>query len=104
MIRAGTLNHTLVLQRRTETVTPAGAVAEIWTDFATIRAERVSSAANLADQPYGEAGKAKLQFRIRHFHGLSTADRVIYRGQPFAIVEIGEFGRRLMELTCEVPK
>lgn len=103
-MRAGTLNHTLVLQRRTETVTPAGAVAVTWTDFATVRAERLASAAMLSGMPYGEAEKARLQFRIRHFHGLSTADRVIYRGEPFAIVEIGEFGRRLMELTCEVPK
>ena len=53
---------------------------------------------------YGEAAKASLLFRIRHFHGLTTNNRLIYRGQAFGITNLVELGRRVMELHCEVLK
>lgn len=103
-MRAGLLSHTITLQRPTETVSAAGTVTTSWADFATIRAELVTHSIANTDMAYGEAAKALLVFRIRHFHGLSTSDRLIYRGQPYCIANLVEPDRRTMELHCEVLK
>lgn len=103
-MRAGLLAHTITLQRATETVSAAGTVSNGWIDFATLRAEVVTHAVTDTDRTYGEAAKAALVFRIRHFHGLTTDDRLVYRGQAYAITNLVELGRRVMELHCEVLK
>lgn len=103
-MRAGLLSHTITLQRATETVSPAGTVSNGWTNFATVRAELVTHALADADMAYGEAAKAELVFRIRHFHGLTSDDQLIYRGQGYVITKLVELGRRVMELHCEVLK
>lgn len=103
-MRAGLLSHTIVLQRATEAVSAAGTVTTTWTDFATVRAELVTLSIADTGMAYGEAAKASLVFRIRHFHGLTTDDRLAYRGQAYAITNLVELGRRVMELYCEVVK
>ena len=103
-MRAGLLSHTITLQRGTETVSAAGTVATAWTNFATVRAELVTHSIADTGMAYGEAAKASLVFRIRHFHGLTTDDRLVYRGQAFGITNLVELGRRAMELHCEVLK
>jgi SPP1 family predicted phage head-tail adaptor len=104
VIRAGLLSHTITLQRATETVSAAGTVAETWADFATVRAELVTLSFADAGMAYGEAAKGALVFRIRHFHGLTVRDRVLYRGQAYEITNLAELGRTVMELRCEVVK
>jgi SPP1 family predicted phage head-tail adaptor len=103
-MRAGLLSHSIILQRATEVVSAAGTVTTTWTDFATIRAELVTHSIADTGMAYGEAAKASLVFRIRHFHGVTTNDRLVYRGQGYAITNLVELGRRLMELSCEVLK
>lgn len=103
-MRSGLLKHTLTFQRASETVNAAGTVATTWTNFATVRAELVTHAIADADMAFGEAAKASLVFRIRHFHGLTSNDRLIYRGQAYGIANLVELGQRVMELTCEVVK
>jgi SPP1 family predicted phage head-tail adaptor len=103
-MRAGLLSHTITLQRGTETMSAAGTATKSWVDFATIRAELVTQSVADTDLAYGEAAKASLAFRIRHFHGLSTNDRLIYHGQPYCITRLVEPDRRAMELHCEVLK
>tara|TARA_R100000365_G_C2702992_1_gene40875 strand:+ start:72 stop:383 length:312 start_codon:yes stop_codon:yes gene_type:complete len=103
-MRAGLLSHTITLQRATETVSAAGTVTTTWADFATIRAELVTHSIAETGMAFGEAAKASLVFRIRHFHGLTTDDQLIYRGQAYAITNLVELGRRAMELHCEVLK
>lgn len=104
-MRAGLLSHTIILQRASETVNAAGTVTTTWTDFAVLRAERVSNVFAEVARAYGEGDGADLVFRIRHFHGLTHRDRLIYRGQPYNITSIVELGqRKVMELRCGVPE
>ncbi len=101
-MRAAQLSHTITLQRAAEQVSAAGTVTAIWTDYATIRAELVTHSIADTGMAYGEAAKASLVFRIRHFHGVTVDDRLVYRGQAYAITNMVELGRRVMELSCEV--
>lgn len=101
-MRAGQLSHTITLQRATEAVSAAGTVTTTWADFATIRAELVTHSIADTGMAFGEAAKASLVFRTRHFHGITTNDRLVYRGQAFGITNLVELGRRVMELSCEV--
>lgn len=102
-MRAGRLDRTIILQRETETVSPAGTVTSTWTDFAILRAELVSNVFAEVARAYGDGEGADLVLRIRHYHGLTTKDRLVYAGQPYGINAIVELGRRrAMELRCEV--
>lgn len=103
-MRAGLLKHTITLQRGTQTVSASGTVSNHWTDFATIRAELVTHSIADTGMAYGEAAKSALVFRIRHFHGLKTDDRLIFRGETYQITTLAELGTRIMELSCEVVK
>lgn len=101
-MRAGLLKHTVTLQRSTQTVSDSGSLSNRWTDYATVRAELVTHSIADAGMAYGEAAKSALVFRIRHFHGLTCDDRLIYRGQAYEITKLAELGNRVMELVCEV--
>ena len=104
-MRAGRLDRTIILQRESESVSPAGTVTSTWTDFAVLRAEPISSTFADLERAYGASKGADLVLRIRHYHGLTTKDRVVYAGQPYGISGIVELGRRrAMELRCEVVK
>lgn len=103
-MRAGLLKHTITLQRGTQTVSKSGTVSNRWTDFATIRAELVTHSIADTGMTFGEAAKATLVFRIRHFHGLTTDDRLTFRGETYQITTLAELGNRIMELSCEVVK
>lgn len=103
-MRAGQLSHTITLQRATEAVSAAGTVTTTWADLGTTRAEQVTHSVADTGMAFGEAAKASLVFRIRHFHGITTDDRLVYRGQAYAITNLVELGRRVMELSCEVVK
>lgn len=104
-MRAGKLDRTIILQREAEHVGAAGTVTRTWADFAVIRAELVSSVTGDTGMAYGEADKAATVFRIRYFHGLTTKDRVVYRGTAYDLTGIVELGRnRALELRCEVAR
>jgi SPP1 family predicted phage head-tail adaptor len=103
-MRAGQLSHTITLQRATNGVSAAGTVTTTWADFATMRAELITHSISDTGMAFGEAAKASLVFRIRHFHGITTDDRLVYRGQAYGITNTVELGRRVMELHCEVLK
>jgi SPP1 family predicted phage head-tail adaptor len=101
-MRAGKLDRTLTLQRLTRAVSPAGTVSEAWADFATVRAELVSSAVTEAAAGFGEADNSALVFRIRYRRDLTTEHRVIYEGRALDLTGILELGRRrALELRCE---
>lgn len=102
MIRSGKLDRTITLQRKAETISPAGTVSDAWADFATVRAELLRAAyADQATKP-GEGQGAAIAFRLRYVAGVSTADRLLYDGQPYGIKTVHEFGRRrFLEIECE---
>lgn len=102
-MRAGRLDRTITLQRQSEIVSPAGTVTSTWADFAVLRAELLSNLSANVARAYGEGEGADMVFRIRHYHGLSTTDQVVYAGTRYAISAIVELGRRrAMELRCKV--
>ncbi len=104
-MRSGNLDRTIILQRQTDHVSAAGTVSHTWADFAVVRGELVSNGITENGFAYGEADTAATVFRIRYFHGLTTKDRLIYRGEPYDLTGIVELGRnRALELRCEASK
>lgn len=99
MIRAGKLDRTITLQRKTETVSDSGGVVTAWTDFATVRAEIVQQSASEFLTGYGEAEAGTVIFRIRYLAGITTSDQIMFDGTAYNIKEIAEIGRRrILEL------
>lgn len=94
VIRAGSLDRRITLERESSTVTPSGGVMKAWTPLATVSAELVRRKADEIPTGFGEAENGTVQFRIRYFPGLTTADRIAYDGKFFGIKEITEIGRR----------
>lgn len=99
MIRSGKLDRQITIERQTETVAESGAVSEMWTPVATVRAELVQRSADEYLTGYGEAETSNAVFRIRYLAGVTTADRVTYDGTRYDVDEIVELGRkRALEL------
>lgn len=92
-MRAGKLDRTITIQRRTETKHGPNVVSA-WTDFATVRAEIVQQSASEFLTSFGEAETGTVIFRIRYLGGITTADRIIYDGRAHDLKEIAEIGRR----------
>lgn len=93
-MRAGKLDRTIAIERKTETVSPAGTVVTAWTNLATVRAEIVTQSASEFLTGFGEAENGTIVFRVRYLAGITTADRVTYAGQAYDLKEITEIGRR----------
>ncbi|GAA4111182.1 phage head closure protein [Aminobacter aganoensis] len=93
-MRAGKLDRTITIERKSEAVSDSGAVVAAWTPVATVRAEIVTSAASEFLTGFGEAESGNIAFRIRYLAGITTADRVTYAGQVYDLKEVTEIGRR----------
>jgi SPP1 family predicted phage head-tail adaptor len=93
-MRAGKLDRTITLERKSETVSDSGAIVPAWTNIATVRAQIVTQSAVEFLTGFGEAESGTIVFRIRYLPGITTADRVSYAGQAYNIKEITEIGRR----------
>lgn len=93
-MRAGKLDRTIIIERKSETVSDSGSVVASWTHFATARAEIVTQSASEFLTGYGEAEAGTIIFRLRHLSGITTADRVLYNGAAHDLKEIIEVGRR----------
>lgn len=93
-MRAGKLDRTITLQRKTESISDSGAVVSAWTDIVTVRAEVVQQSATEFLTGYGEAETGTVIFRIRYLAGITTADQIMFDGTSYNIKEIAEIGRR----------
>ncbi len=93
-MRAGKLDRTITIERKTETVSPTGAVVSAWLNIATVRAEIVTQSASEFLTGFGEAENGTIVFRVRYLAGITTADRVAYAGQVYDLKEVTEIGRR----------
>lgn len=94
MIRAGKLDRTIAIERKSETVSETGAAVATWMNIATVRAEIVTQAASEFLTGFGEAENGTIVFRVRYLPGITTADRVSYGGKVYDLKEITEIGRR----------
>lgn len=93
-MRAGKLDRTISIERKTETVHETGAVVTDWLAVATVRAEVVTHSADEFLTGFGEAENGNVIFRIRYLPGVTTAHRVTYDGKVYDLKEVIEVGRR----------
>ena len=94
MMQSGKLQQPIELQRMIETVQPSGAVSQVWTTYATGRAELRQAGVSEFLVTLGEGSATNAVFVIRWLPGVSVSDRVIHGGKVWNIVAIAEIGRR----------
>lgn len=98
-MRSGRLRHVITIQRSTTVIDEAGVPIPTWENLATLRAgiERQSSEESIRNQ--GAVEEEVVVFHTRYLDGLTTADRIVWSGQPHSIREIAPDARhRSMEL------
>lgn len=95
MIAAGKLDRIITVERLTETVEASGAVSEVWTPIATIRAELVQQTAQEFLAGTAEGERINAVFRIRWRSDLVLGDRIIHAGIAYNLKEVAEIGRRI---------
>lgn len=93
-MRGGKLDSTIVLQRSTHTVDPAGTPTFEWTDIATVRAEIVQSGTEEFLRAYGASDENLTLFRMRYVDGITNADRILFGGAVFNLRKVTEIRRR----------
>lgn len=94
MMDSGKLQSRIELQRMTETVQPSGAVSNVWTTYATGRAELRQAGVSEFLATFGEGSATNAVFVIRWLPGVSVSDRINHAGKFWNIVAIAEIGRR----------
>ncbi|WP_316227878.1 MULTISPECIES: head-tail adaptor protein [unclassified Bradyrhizobium] len=100
-MRAGNLDRVIELQRRSTGLDLYGTPIDVWTTFATMRAQLLANATDDRDGARGKASDAVLTFRMRWL-GVTLENRVVYQGSQFTISQTKEIGRRVgLDLTCE---
>jgi len=93
-MEAGKLQHRIELQRLAETIAPSGHVQQVWTTYATGRAELRQAGVSEFLTTFGEGVSNNAVFVIRWVPGVSVADRILHGGKGWNIVAIAEIGRR----------
>jgi len=101
-MRAGKLDKVITLQRTTYQDDGYGGQIPINDDYATMRAQVVQASTEEFLRAWGTSTETAIIFRIRYLAELRPADRVVYDGQGFDIVEMKPIGRnRGWELRCK---
>lgn len=95
MLAAGSLFHTVTIERETKTRTPSRGTVSAWTEIATTRAEVVKSSSADFLTGFGTAQQGTIIFRIRWRDGLTGAERIVFNGRAYQIKEIADIGRRV---------
>lgn len=101
-IQAGRLDREITIQRAAETIDAAGSIQTTWTPLADMRAALLKTSIVDVAGESGSTTKARLTFQVRYLEGITLNDRIIYRGDSYAIKEIREIGRnRCLEIDAE---
>lgn len=100
-MKAGRLTETIQIQRRAEEINDFGTPSTVWRPFATVRAERIDQSTEEFMRTFGTSDEEAVVFRIRFVDGMSNADRVLWKGEPFDIKQVTPIGRRKgFDLRC----
>ncbi len=94
MMQSGKLQSQIELQRMAETVQRSGAVSNIWTTYATGRAELRQAGVSEFLAAFGEGSATNAVFVIRWLPGVSVSDWINHAGKFWNIVAIAEIGRK----------
>jgi head-tail adaptor len=98
MMRAGSLDRTIIVQRPTTTLDLYGVPATTWATVATMRAQLRT----YSKDDRTNATDETLTFRCRWLDSVTLEHRVSYQGEAFKLAKIVEIGRRVgLDLTCE---
>lgn len=102
MIAAGEYDQRITLQAPTESQSAIGEVTRTWSDVATVWAKVVT----VRGAEFLAAAQAQfrvdLRVRIRWRDGVNNKMRIVWGGQPYAVREVMDGGRRreYIELLC----
>lgn len=100
MIRAGSLDRTIVVGRVSNVVTDDGTPVPTWTDVAVLRAQLLTNTADDTAHESGAVTTTTRTFRTR-WADVLVGDRVTYAGTQYEVVEVVEIGRREgLDLRC----
>lgn len=103
-MKSGQLRHVVTIQRMQSNLDEFGGAVETWADLATLRAGLGPMTALEAQDAGGAQDVVRVVFKTRFFGGVTLADRVIWRGLPYAIKGLsgGDFAAGDgLEITCE---
>lgn len=93
-MQAGKLQHRIELQRQTETLSPSRKAQQVWTTYATGKAEMRQAGISEFLTTYGEGVSNNAIFIIRWIPGIAVSDRIMHGGKVWNIVALAEIGRR----------
>jgi head-tail adaptor len=92
-MRAGALDRIIKIQTRTTGLDLYGTVIDVWTTFATVRAQVLQyDTSNWEGAP--PTTDTSITFRVYWLDNVTLEHRVLYEGQAFKIQKIKEIGRR----------
>ena len=98
---AGKFDRRITLEACHNRITAAGATEQIWTPVASAWAELVSSSGGESFGDDQVTAVTRATWRIRYRTNITTAMRVIARGQVYEINEVSEPDRnRELVLSC----
>jgi len=101
-MRAGNLDRTIEIQSRSTGIDPYGVPIDVWTTFATMRAQKLENTTDDREGAPGDITDTVITVRMRWLDGVTLEHRVNYAGQAFKITRIKEIGRRVgLDVTCE---
>jgi SPP1 family predicted phage head-tail adaptor len=102
-MRAGNLDRAIELQNRSTGLDLYGTPIDVWTTFATMRAQLLNNTTDNQQGQRGETSNAVLAFRMRYVDGVTLENRLTFQGRQFEIIIVSEIGRRIgMDLTCRL--
>lgn len=98
---AGKFDRRITLEACHNRTTAAGATEQVWTTIATVWAELVSSSGGESFGDDQVTAVARATWRIRYRPNVTTAMRLIARGQVYEINDVAEPDRnRAIVLSC----
>ena len=89
-MRSGTLKKRVTIQRRSQSVDEYGGQSVAWQDLATVWASFEPTGGKEDPQSGQVRAVATFKIGMRFFDGLTPADRLVYNGRVFDIVNIND--------------
>lgn len=100
-MRAGALDRSIELQSRATGLDLYGTPIDVWTTFATVRAQVLQYDTTNREGVHTTTDTT-ITFRIYWLACVTLENRVLYDGQPSKIQKIKEIGRRVgLDISCE---
>lgn len=89
-MRSGTLRKRITIQRRSQSVDEYGGQSGAWQDLATVWGSFEPTGGKEDAQSGQVRAVATFKIGLRYFAGLTAADRLVYNGRIFDIVNIND--------------